>query len=81
MLLNNFKRGSGWLRLTIVVIVFLSITDVLELEIVPRGREDHHHTLLGVDAVLVHHVAQVALAGGQQVVGARHEPGVLAPDM
>ena len=33
--------------------------------------------LLRVDGVLVHHVAQVALAGGQQVVGARHEPGVL----
>ena len=38
-------------------------------------------TLLRVDGVLVHHVAQVALARGQQVVGARHEPGVLAPDM
>ena len=37
--------------------------------------------LLRVDGVLIHHVAQVALAGGQQVVGARHEPGVLAPDM
>ena len=47
---------------------------VLELEIVPRERD----VLLGVDAVLVHHVAQVSLAGGQQVVGPGHEPRVLS---
>ena len=73
--------GSGSLLLSLRV--FISITAVLELLIVPRERErergsSDHHILLRVDAVLIHHVAQVSLTGSQQVVGPGHEPRVLS---
>ena len=81
-MLNNFKRGSGSLfvflsnlfKFSVVSVSVSLCTGVVNW----ASRHITVHPSLRVDAVLVHHVAQVSLAGGQQVVGSGHEPIVLS---